>query len=264
MNKNMNRNTNRKTNKNANRKTSIKTNIKVNRKINRIERQDINTMYRLCIFDLDGTLLNTLFALTYTTNCTLDKFGLRHVTTDETKRIVGDGYRMQMKRALLLTGDEKLEHYEEALPLYMENFSKYCMKDVEPYDGIRELLAALKEMKIKIAVFSNKPHLQAVENIDKFFGKGYFDVVRGEQAGIPKKPAPDGAFAICDELGVKPEECLYLGDTNTDMKTGLSAGMDTVGVLWGFRSKEELEECHPQFIVSHPSEVTEIVKKSLH
>ena len=218
-------------------------------------------MYRLCIFDLDGTLLNTVYALTYVTNLTLDAFGLRHVTPEETKRIVGNGYRMQMKRALVLAGDEKLVHYEASLPIYMENFSKYCLKDVEPYDGIRELLASLKEMGVHVAVLSNKPHDQAIVNIETFFGKGYFDVVRGEQAGTPKKPAPDGAFAICRELGIKQEECLYLGDTNTDMETGLNAGMDTVGVLWGFRDREELEGCHPQYIVAHPSEVAEIVKK---
>ena len=128
-------------------------------------------------------------------------------------------------------------------------------------DGIRELLASLKEMGVHVAVLSNKPHEQAIMNIETFFGKGYFDVVRGEQAGTPKKPAPDGAFAICRELGIKQEECLYLGDTNTDMETGLNAGMDTVGVLWGFRNREELEGCHPQYIVAHPSEVAEIVKK---
>lgn len=218
-------------------------------------------MYRLCIFDLDGTLLNTVYALTYVTNLTLDAFGLRHVTPEETKRIVGNGYRMQMKRALVLAGDEKLVHYEASLPIYMENFSKYCLKDVEPYDGIRELLASLKEMGVHVAVLSNKPHEQAIVNIETFFGKGYFDVVRGEQVGTPKKPAPDGAFAICRELGIKQEECLYLGDTNTDMETGMNAGMDTVGVLWGFRDREELEGCHPQYIVAHPSEVAEIVKK---
>ena len=91
--------------------------------------------------------------------------------------------------------------------------------------------------------------------------KNTFCLVRGEQAGTPKKPAPDGAFAICRELGIKQEECLYLGDTNTDMETGLNAGMDTVGVLWGYRDREELEGCHPQYIVAHPSEVAEIVKK---
>ena len=181
-------------------------------------------MYRLCIFDLDGTLLNTVYALTYVTNLTLDAFGLRHVTPEETKRIVGNGYRMQMKRALVLAGDEKLVHYEASLPMYMENFSKYCLKDVEPYDGIRELLASLKEVGVHVAVLSNKPHEQAIVNIETFFGKGYFDVVRGEQAGTPKKPAPDGAFAICRELGIKQEECPLLamaGDLGGSIGPGI-------------------------------------------
>lgn len=220
-------------------------------------------MYRLCMFDLDGTLLNTIGALTYTTNQTLAVFGLRPIVPEETKRIVGDGYRKQMERALRLAGDEGLSHYEESLPIYMENFEKYCMRDVVPYDGILHLLEYLKEKEVKIAVFSNKPHDQAVKNIEAVFGKGYFQAVRGEQPGTPKKPAPDGALILCRELGVQPADCLYLGDTNTDMRTGLAAGMDTVGVLWGFRGREELESLHPHYIVEYPSEVEEIVERSV-
>ena len=217
-------------------------------------------MYRLCIFDLDGTLLNTIGALTYATNKTLEVFGLGPIVPEQTKRIVGDGYRTQMERALRLCGDEKLVHYEESLPVYMDNFSRYCMKDVAPYDGIPHLLSYLREHGIKMAVFSNKPHHQAVENIETIFGKDCFDAVRGEQTGVPKKPAPDGALLICRELGISPEECLYLGDTNTDMKTGIAAGMDTVGVLWGFRGREELESFHPKYLAEHPSQVESIIE----
>lgn len=216
-------------------------------------------MYRLCIFDLDGTLLNTISALTYTTNETLKAFGLSGIVPEQTKHMVGDGYKKQMERALVACGDTALVHYEEALPLYMENFAKYCMKDVVPYDGISHMLAFVKEKGIKIAVYSNKPHPQAVENIESIFGKGYFDCVRGESEGIPKKPAPDGALLICRELGITPSDCLYLGDTNTDMKTGIAAGMDTVGVTWGFRDREELMEFKPKYIVDHPEEVEAIV-----
>lgn len=216
-------------------------------------------MYCLCIFDLDGTLLNTISALTYTTNRTLAAFGLPGIVPEQTKKMVGDGYKKQMERALIACGDEALIHYEEALPLYMENFEKYCMKDVVPYDGIMPLLEYLRKKQVKIAVFSNKPHDQAVMNIETIFGKGYFDCVRGEQPGTPKKPAPDGALLVCEELGIKPEECLYLGDTNTDMRTGIAAGMDTVGVTWGFRDREELMSFSPKFIVDHPSQVEEIV-----
>ena len=217
-------------------------------------------MYRLCIFDLDGTLLNTIHALTYTTNKTLEKFGLPGIVPEQTKHMVGDGYKKQIERALIACGDTELLHYEEALPLYMENFRKYCMKDVVPYDGISHLLAYLKEKGIKIAVYSNKPHAQAVENVETIFGADYFDCVRGECPEVPKKPAPDGALLICRDLLFTPSDCLYLGDTNTDMRTGHAAGMDTAGVTWGFRDREELLAFHPKYLVDHPLEIEEIVK----
>lgn len=217
-------------------------------------------MYQLCIFDLDGTLLNTIDALTFTTNETLRVFGLGPILPEQTKLFVGDGYRVLMERALKACGDRELLHYEEALSLYMENFSKYSMKGVAPYDGIPHLLEYLKDKGIKIAVFSNKPHNQAVENVEAFFGKGYFDCIRGERPETPKKPAPDGALLVCEALGVKPEDCLYLGDTNTDMKTGIAASMDTVGVTWGFRDREELLSLKPKFLIDHPSQVEEIIR----
>ncbi|MEG0987431.1 MAG: HAD family hydrolase [Clostridium sp.] len=216
-------------------------------------------MYRLCLFDLDGTLLNTIHALTFTTNETLKAFGLSTIVPEQTKHMVGDGYKKQMERALIACGDEKLTHYEEALPLYIKNFQRYCMREVVAYDGIPHLLDYLKKSGLKIAVYSNKPHHQAVENIETIFGKGYFDCVRGEQPGTPKKPAPDGAWLICRELGIEPKDCLYLGDTNTDMKTGMAAGMDTVGVTWGFREREELMEFHPRYIADRPDQVETII-----
>lgn len=218
--------------------------------------------YQLCVFDLDGTLLDTVGALACATNLTLQAFGLGPILPEQIKQIVGDGYRTQMERALKLCGDEALMYHEASLPVYMENFAENCTRGVVPYEGICPLLEYLKENGIRIAVFSNKPHHQAVENIEEIFGKDYFDAVRGEQPGTPKKPAPDGAWAICRELGIKPENCLYLGDTNTDMRTGLAAGMDTVGVTWGFRSREELESCSPQFMADHPSEVQRIIERA--
>ena len=214
-------------------------------------------MIRCCIFDLDGTLLNTLKALTRTTNLVLEHFGYRPADEAHVKLFVGDGYRNQMKRALSYSGDEKLEHYEESLPLYTEIFVKNCMYEVKPYEGIRELLEGLKSRGIRIAVLSNKPHARTVENIETVFGKGYFDCVLGEQPGIPKKPDPAGVRRILGQFGVKPEECLYFGDTNTDMRTGLGAGLMTVGVTWGFRDRTELESFHPQYVISHPEEVFE-------
>lgn len=217
-------------------------------------------MYQCCIFDLDGTLLNTIHALTYTTNRVLERFGLGPADESHVMLFVGNGYRKQMERALIYCGDKELKHLEEAQTIYMEEFAKYCMYQVAPYEGITELLAFLKSQRIKIAVLSNKPHERTVENIYHVFGRGYFDLVAGEREGIPRKPDPTGALMIAEQLGVRPSQCLYLGDTNTDMETGIAAGMDTVGVTWGFRARQELESFRPRYVVDHPGEVIEIVK----
>lgn len=216
-------------------------------------------MYKLCIFDLDGTLLNTLTALTYATNLTLKAFGLGEITAEDTKHMVGDGYRTQMERALCHFGRENMKYYEQCLTEYMKNFSANCMRGVKPYDGIPHLLSFIRERGIRMAVFSNKPHSQAVENIETVFGRGTFDCILGQKDGIAKKPSPEGALLICRTLGVTPGECLYLGDTNTDMRTGIAAGMDTVGVTWGFRDREELTAFHPRYLAAHPSEVEAIL-----
>ena len=216
-------------------------------------------MIRCCIFDLDGTLLNTLEALTYTVNRVMEHFGYGAVDEAHIKQFVGDGYKVLLQRVLKYSGDEELEHYEESQSVYMEEFAKYCMYHVRPYDGIPELLKGLKERGIKVAVLSNKPNQQTVSNIETVFGKGYFDYVAGERPGIPRKPDPAGVRAILEQFGEKPENCLYLGDTNTDMKTGLGAGLITVGVTWGFRGREELESCRPQYVIDEPREVLEYI-----
>ncbi|MDO4267722.1 MAG: HAD family hydrolase [Eubacteriales bacterium] len=212
-------------------------------------------MIRCCIFDLDGTLLNTLNALTVTTNLTLEHFGYGPVDEAHVRQFVGDGYKLLMERALRYCGDEKLTHYEESLTVYTDLFARHSMDGVHPYRGIPELLEGLKKRGIRIAVLSNKPHARAVENIEAVFGSGYFDYVAGEQPGVPRKPDPAGVRLILERFGVLPEECLYFGDTNTDMKTGLGAGLNTVGVTWGFRGRAELESFHPQYIIDSPDEV---------
>ncbi len=212
-------------------------------------------MVRGCIFDLDGTLLDTLKALAYTTNLVMDHFGYGHIDEPHIRRFVGDGYKLLMERALRYAGDETLEHYEESLTVYMELFAKHCLYGVRPYKGIPELLAALKERGIRIAVLSNKPHARTVENIEAFFGAGYFDLVYGEQPGVAKKPDPAWVNRILGEWKISPGECLYIGDTDTDMRTGLGAGLITIGAAWGFRGREELESFHPQYVADRPEEV---------
>ena len=219
-------------------------------------------MYKCCIFDLDGTLVNSIYAIQRSVNETLKRWGMRQISVEESMSYVGDGYKKLLERALIACGDKDLTHYEEALVSYQEIFKGCCMYKVEAYDGIKELLEFLKHHGIIITVLSNKPHARAVDNVEGVFGKGYFDLVYGEreEQGIKKKPAPDGVWAILKELGVSKKEVLYFGDTNTDMKTGANAQVDTVGVTWGFRTREELEAFSPILLADHPSRVVQFIK----
>lgn len=217
-------------------------------------------MYGCCIFDLDGTLINSIYALNRTINLTLESCGLSPIDEEHTKQFVGDGYGKFVERALLYQGDLKLAHLEQALAAYRTFFQTNCLYRIDAYEGIRELLDYLKQKGIQIAVLSNKAQEQTVQNIETVFGKGYFDLITGERDGMNRKPDPAGALYTAQTLGVKPGECLYLGDTNTDMKTGQAAGMDTVGVTWGFRSREELEAFHPKYVIDEPGGVMDIIK----
>ena len=127
-----------------------------------------------------------------------------------------------------------------------------------PYPGIVELLEELKGLRAKLGVISNKPHANTVDVIEQVFGDEIFDWVQGQTEEIPRKPDPAGALYTARRLGVSPKECLYIGDTGTDMKTGTAAGMYTVGVLWGFRDRKELQETGAMEIVEEPSQLGRI------
>ncbi|MEQ8154258.1 MAG: HAD family hydrolase [Clostridiaceae bacterium] len=220
-------------------------------------------MYKCCIFDLDGTLVNSIKAISYTANLTLIKYGLGPVDEEHYKIFVGDGYKKLIERALIYCGDRDLKYYEDALVTYMEYFKIHCMHEVKAYDGIMDMLKYLKANNIKIAVLSNKPHERTIDNVEGIFGAGYFDRISGEKDGVKRKPDPEGAIITAKELEVSPKDCLYLGDTNTDMETGIGAGMDTVGVTWGFRTRDELESYHPKYVIDYPNEIIDILKKSI-
>lgn len=218
-------------------------------------------MFKAAIFDLDGTLADTVDSMAYCGNRALKELGLPEQPYEEYKHFAGDGVDELIRRALAAAGDTKFVHFDEMGKIYREYFSRDCMYHVLPYDGIIDMLEVLKEKGIKTAVLSNKPDAQAVDVIETLFGKGYFDHIQGQREGIPRKPSPEGALAIADKFRVRPGECLYLGDTDTDMKTGNAAGMYTVGVLWGFRTREELEKNHAMSIVEKPWEILELVKR---
>lgn len=212
-------------------------------------------MKKAVIFDLDGTLSDSIASIKYCGDRTLERFGYGPFPEADYKYFVGDGAANLVKRALSASGDKELVHFEEAYALYREYFAADCMYQVKPYDGIPELLAELKARGLKLAVLSNKPHGQTIDVIETLFGKDCFDHIQGQKESIPIKPDPAGVFQILEQFGLTADEVLYLGDTATDMKTGKSAGAFTVGALWGFRDRQELEEAHADAIVAHPLEV---------
>ena len=223
----------------------------------------VRKMYKACIFDLDGTLTDTLESITYSVNLTMERMGLPPITMEQCRRFVGNGARKLLECTLRACGDEEMSRMEEAMAVYGDVFAKYCTYHAKPYDGIKEMLERLKKEGVFLAVLSNKPHERTVENVTEVFGRSCFERVYGEREdlGIKKKPAPDGVWSIMREFGVEKEETLYFGDTNTDMRTGANAGVDTIGVTWGFRGREELEAFVPRLIVDYPSQVVEFVKE---
>lgn len=207
------------------------------------------------IFDLDGTLTDTLKSIWKSANLALSDVGLPPFDIDRYRYFVGDGAAELVKRALMADGDKELALFDKMSESYRKHFEKYVNYEVRPYEGIRELLCALKEKGFLLAVNSNKPQDRTENVIEENFGKGTFDILVGQSDERARKPAPDGVFHIMEQLGLMKDEVVYLGDTCVDMKTGKSAGVFTVGALWGFRDRQELEENHADAIIAHPMEL---------
>ena len=212
-------------------------------------------MKKAVIFDLDGTLADTIASITYCGNLALSRFGLSSFGEEDYKHFVGDGAAMLVRRALLAAGDERLEHFDEVYEAYLEIFAKDCMYQVKPYEGICALLEELKRLSVRIAVLSNKPDRDSLRVVEALFGKGYFDFVQGQRADIPRKPDPAGVYRIMEAFGLSAGDFLYVGDSGVDMKTGRAAGIFTVGVLWGFRDRKELVENGADAVISKPLEL---------
>lgn len=207
------------------------------------------------IFDLDGTLTDTLKSIWRSANLALEDAGLLPIELDRYRYFVGDGAEELLKRALVADGDTELSCLPRVRESYRKHFKKYVNYEVKPYDGILELLSALKERGILLAVNSNKPHDRAVDVVETIFGRNTFQMIVGQCGERERKPAPDGVFYIMEQLKLSKEEVIYLGDTCVDMRTGKNAGVFTVGTLWGFRDRQELEENHADAVIGHPMEL---------
>lgn len=204
------------------------------------------------IFDLDGTLLNTLGDLRAAANTALRLRGLPPRSMEEIRRFVGNGVRNLMRRCLPAGSSD--EEIDAALADFKHYYADHLCDTTVPYDGIPELLSILRKRGMKVAVLSNKLDSASQELIRRYF-RGKVDVVFGEHEGVPRKPDPTSCRMVMEQLGVRPAEVLYVGDSGVDMQTARNAGLTAVGVTWGFRSREELIESGADMLADLPIQI---------
>lgn len=208
--------------------------------------------YELAIFDLDGTILNTLDDLADSLNYVLAEHGFPQHTADEVRMMVGNGILNLIKRALPKNTEQTT--VEAVYADFNAYYKLHSADKTKPYDGITEMLEQLKSSGIKLAVVSNKADYAVQDLCVKYFGRS-FDAVAGEKSGVPKKPAPDGVNNILAELGIERKKSVYIGDSDVDIETARNSEMDCIAVDWGFRDEKLLRECGAEVIVSSPNEI---------
>ena len=216
--------------------------------------ENVNTV----IFDMDGTVLDTLEDLTVSVNYVLSKFNMPDHSEEEYRKFFGNGIKYALKCAV--TEETAEEVIEEMLPIFREHYNEHCHDRTKPYDGIIELMSMLKANGYKMAIVSNKIDSAVKELNDRFFSE-YVDVAIGEKPGIKRKPAPDTVLAALDELGSKKEAAVYIGDSEVDLQTALNSELPCISVLWGFRDKDFLISKGAVVFAETPEEVYDILKK---
>lgn len=218
--------------------------------------------YKAVIFDLDGTLLNTLQDLTDAVNASLTSNGLPGRTIEEVRVFVGNGIKKLLERAV--PGGMDNPHFSDVESFFREYYGKHCLDKTVPYDGILPLLGQLRELGIRMAVVSNKADFAVQELIPVYFDD-MISVAHGEneKSGIRKKPAADMVYQALRELGCRPEEAIYVGDSDVDIDTAKNAGLDVISVSWGFRSRAFLKEHGAVTIIDNPQELVKFLKECL-
>ncbi|MEG0691632.1 MAG: HAD family hydrolase [Oscillospiraceae bacterium] len=219
-------------------------------------------MIKAVIFDLDGTLANTLNTIAYFANQALLECGYEEIELDKYRYLVGNGADNLVRGMLKTIGQYTEEAFEKVRTGYNQSYDDNFMHLTTAYDGIPELISSLKAMGIKLCVLSNKPHSTTKKIVDELF-MDQFDICYGKREDIPRKPDPTAVFDIIEELGVESDECVYIGDTCTDMQTGHNANLFTIGVLWGFRDRQELEEHNADIIASSPFQILEYIVRAM-
>jgi len=210
--------------------------------------------YKTYIFDLDGTLLDTLGDLAVSVNYALRTHGLPEHSIDDVRRFVGNGVRKLMERAVPAGADNPL--FEDTLATFRQHYMEHSLDTTRPYEGVPETLAALKAQGCRLAVVSNKM-MAATQALCSHFFPETIEVAIGEDeaAGIRKKPAPDTVFTALKTLGVGKENAVYVGDSDVDILTALNSGIPCISVLWGFRDRDFLQQNGAETFISAPEEL---------
>jgi len=212
--------------------------------------------YKLIIFDLDGTLLDTILDLTSSVNYAMRELHLPERSKEEVLSFVGNGNRMLMARCL--EKDPGDEETDRALKLFHAYYHRHYADETTAYPGISELLRHLKAGGYRLAVVSNKADY-AVQDLCRKYFEGTFDFVLGDKDGIPRKPAPEPIQLVLESLGMERSDAVYIGDSEVDIQTAANALLPCISVSWGFRSKELLEAAGAQTIISRPEELSSCI-----
>ena len=214
-------------------------------------------MKKTVIFDLDGTLLDSIEDIASSMNKVLESLQLPTHKIEDYKHFVGGGVDILVENAL---SNQSKEIKDEVTKRFKIEYDGKLHSKTLPYDGIYELLDELKKLDINLAVLSNKPHEFTVSYVNHFFKNYNFKEVHGQKKDVPKKPDPKAALDIVKFLNSSCENTYFIGDTKIDMQTAKSANMTAIGVLWGFRDEKELRDFGADFIVSNPLEILKIIK----
>jgi len=213
----------------------------------------MTTMYNTFIFDLDGTLLNTLDDLAASVNYALRTHGMPERTLDEVRSFVGNGVRLLMERAI--PEGSANPRFEETFATFRAYYMEHSLDTTRPYDGIPEVIHALKQRGCRLAVVSNKFYAATQELIRHFFPEITVAIGEHEAEGIRKKPAPDTVFEALRQLGVGKEKAVYVGDSDVDLQTARNSGLPCISVLWGFRNRDFLLAHGATTFISRPEKL---------